>query len=170
MPFTTAKQAYLYHLGNPSDIRDHLPTLYSYARGVVVELGTRGGVSTAALLAGVERRGGTVTSIDVEDCSQHFAGHPMWNFVQGNSTDPGVAPTKRIIDVLFIDTEHTDAQLSAELKLWAPLVKPGGVIICHDTETFPGVRAALDRYCKAQGWQPTYVLPCHGLGIVEVPQ
>ena len=51
---------YQQHLATPSDIQHHLGLLFSLARGNVLELGTRSGVSTAALLAGVERQGGRV--------------------------------------------------------------------------------------------------------------
>mgnify|MGYP000157936475 FL=1 len=80
-------QRYLQHCATQSDIQHHLPLLYASAHGVVVELGTRTGVSTCALLAGVERRGGHVWSIDIDDCSQLYADHPQWTFKRGDSRD-----------------------------------------------------------------------------------
>src|SRR5262245_56154246 len=58
----------------PSDIVDHIGPLFFYlvlanAR-FVVELGTRGGESTRALLAAVMITNGRVLSIDINDCSQ----------------------------------------------------------------------------------------------------
>lgn len=172
------KQLYQQYLNTPSDIQHHLPLLYSLARGNVVELGTRTGVSTSALLAGVEARGGLVTSIDIDDCSHLFKGHPQWFFRQGDSTDPSLAQWfwedwehDDRADLLFIDTIHTYEQVTAELTLWAErCVKPGGRILVHDPETFPGVRKAIEEFCQARGWSVVFVLPCHGMAVVEVPQ
>ena len=55
-----------------SDIRDHLGTLFHEAVSarprLIVELGTRGGGSTRALLAAAEVTGAHVLSVDIEDC------------------------------------------------------------------------------------------------------
>lgn len=52
----------------PSDINEHLELLYSLAAETnaqkIVELGTRGGNSTCALVIGAAETGGHVTSVD----------------------------------------------------------------------------------------------------------
>lgn len=171
-PPSPVLSAYYQHLGTPSDIRHHLPLLHSLARGLVVELGTRTGVSTAALLAGVERRGGQFVSVDVDDCSHLFRGHPQWAFLQGSSIEPQtaamVAELGRI-DVLLIDTLHDYAHVLREFDLWAPLVRPGGHILVHDPVTFPGVRRAVEEYAARAGWPVRFILPDNGMAWVEVP-
>lgn len=173
MTTSPIKQRYLQLCNTQSDIQHHLPLLYSLAHGNVLELGTRTGVSTAALLAGVETRGGAVLSIDIDDCSELFKGHPQWAFWQQSSTDADVAQDITTyagpFDFLLIDTEHSTEQVSAELTLWAPSMAPGGTICVHDTETFPGVRRAIADFCDARGWQVTFVLPCNGMAVIEVP-
>jgi hypothetical protein len=78
--------AYQQQCQTQSDIQHHLPLLYSLAHGNVLELGTRTGVSTMALLAGVERAGGRVWSVDIDERSAGVAaGHPLWTFVHGSS-------------------------------------------------------------------------------------
>jgi cephalosporin hydroxylase len=176
----TARDAYYFHLAQPSDIQHHLPLLYSLARGNVLELGTRTGVSTAALLAGVEARSGHVWSVDLDDCSKLYAGHPQWTCIQGDSRDQqGVWSSIRQqrpdvpiqwFDMALIDTEHTVEQVAAELETWAPCIVPGGTICVHDIETFPGVRRAVNDFCAAKGWAVTFVLPCNGMAVIEVPQ
>ena len=168
---TEMYQRYQQHLATPSDIQHHLPLLFSLARGNVLELGTRSGVSTAALLAGVERRGGQVTSVDIEDCSQVADGHPSWSFVQTDSCDPSLAKSfvDPPIDMLLIDTFHSYEQSTAELSLWGLLVTPGGTICMHDTETFPGVRRAAQEFADKHGWPITFVLPCHGMAVITRP-
>jgi predicted O-methyltransferase YrrM len=173
-PMSAARARYLRELATQSDIQHHLPLLHAHAHGRVVEIGTRSGVSTSALLAGVEARGGRLVSIDIDDCSSHFHGHPLWAFVQADSTDPR---TVRLLqeadalpaDVILLDSLHTYEHVTAELILWAPHVQPGGVILVHDPETFPGVRRAVVEFCEARGWPVTFVLPCNGMARIEVP-
>lgn len=153
-----------------SDIQHHLGLLYSLARGTVVELGTRSGVSTAALLAGVEARGGHVWSIDIDDCSALYAGYPLWTCIQSDSRNAELPVQIGPVDLLLIDTEHTTEMASAELALWAPHMQPGGTILLHDPETFPGVRRAIAEFCAQTGWPVTYVLPCNGMAMIEVPR
>lgn len=164
---------YQQHLAQPSDIRDHLGLLFSYAKGNVVELGTRTGVSTSALLAGVEIRGGRVISVDINDCSRLFEGHPQWAFWQQSSIDATGAQDidtySGPFDLLLVDTEHNVEQVTAELTLWHAFMRPGGVICIHDTETFPGVRRAITDFCIAHGYPVTFILPCNGMAVVEVP-
>jgi cephalosporin hydroxylase len=177
---TPVYQRYLQECATQSDIQHHLPLLYSLARGTIVELGTRGGVSTAAFLAGVEARKGEVWSIDIDPaCGELYKGHPQWQFIHGSSLDEKVcdfvtrggipnAP-KNGIDLLFIDTEHTFDQAAAELALWAEQVRPGGYILMHDPETFPGVRRAAQEFADARGWTITFVRPCNGMAVIVRP-
>jgi cephalosporin hydroxylase len=172
---TETWQRYMQAYHTQSDIQHHVGLLYSLARGNVVELGTRTGVSTAALLAGVEARGGRVVSVDVDPASANVAaGHPQWTFFQGDSTDKAVATAVYAMGAPFslalIDTLHTVEQVSVELDLWWPHVKPGGYICVHDPETFPGVRRAVREFCAARNWPVTFVLPCNGMAVIEVPE
>jgi cephalosporin hydroxylase len=169
--YTPTYAAYQHHCVSPSDIQHHLPLLYSLARGHVVELGTRTGVSTAALLAGVEAHGGCVLSVDVDERSAKVAeGHPKWTFWHGSSTDPATVDDIDPIDLLLIDTEHTYEQARAELALWGPHVAAGGTICMHDPETFPGVRRAATEFAASKGWPITFVLPNNGMAVIERPQ
>ena len=162
---------YQQHVATPSDIQHHLPLLFSLAKGNVLELGTRSGVSTAALLAGVERHGGFVHSVDMDDCSQVAAGHAQWCFIRGDSRNPElIEQVDTPIDLLLIDTDHTYEQATAELSLWGPHVAPGGTIAMHDPETFPGVRRAAQEFADAHGWPITFVLPCNGMAIIRRPE
>jgi len=160
---------YLQALATPSDIQHHLPLLHSLARGNVLELGTRGGVSTVALLAGVERRYGHVWSVDTADCSGVAAGHPQWTFVRGDSRNPDVLSGKTRsdpFDLILVDTEHRLEITQAELALWGPHIALGGSICLHDTVTFPGVLRAAREFAAAQGWPIVNVLPCNGMAVI----
>jgi hypothetical protein len=125
-----------YYAARNTDMWQHMPLLRRLARGNVVELGTRYGVSTSALLAGVEAQGGHVWSVDTEDCSHLFDGHPLWTFRQQDSTCMDDMPNR--VDVLFVDTIHTYEQVTKELTLWYSRLAPGAVVLGHDTEDVKG--------------------------------
>lgn len=172
VPITQAMGAYLHHCSQPSDIQHHLPLLFSLAKGDVLELGTRSGVSTAALLAGVERHGGHVYSIDIDPRSAGVAaGHPNWTFRLGDTTAGGVYDTfgNMTFRTMLVDTLHTEPHVYRELTLWHDRMEPGGTICVHDTETFPGVRVAVERFCAEKNWRVTFVRPCNGMAVIEVP-
>lgn len=163
-----AREQYAYWLTHWSDVQTHLPTLYEHARGNVLELGVRAGVSTAALLAGVSDHGGHVWSVDRDDCGPVFGNHPHWTFIQADSLEAEGVP--ETLDCLWIDTEHTETRTIAELRLWGARVKPSGVILLHDTDdgsTYPGVRNAIELYCAETGRTPEYHEGSYGLGVIR---
>lgn len=64
------------------------------------------------------------------------------------------------IDFLFIDDDHTEASVRADLAAWFPKVKPGGVIAGHDFDK-PGVHSAVSAFFEAQGRDVTRVREEH---------
>jgi predicted O-methyltransferase YrrM len=138
-----------------SHIVDHVGTLFFYTlvlnSRLVVELGTRGGKSTRALLAAASRTGGRVLSIDINDCAA--IGLPdelkeRWHFVKADDVafgreqfapwcrDHDLAPQ---IDLRFIDTSHQRDHTVQEIDAWHGSVRPGGMMIFHDTNMGEGV-------------------------------
>lgn len=53
----------------------------------------------------------------------------------------------RPVDLLFIDGDHTMAGALADWRMYAPLVRPGGLVLVHDIECEgePEVRPAWER-------------------------
>jgi predicted O-methyltransferase YrrM len=167
----------------PSDIYLHLPTFVRLVgeRNAqhVLELGTRTGVSTVAWLFGLSRTGGRLTSVDI-DARPAIGEHDAWTFVQGDDMDPAVFASLEPADILFLDTSHHYEHTLRELNLYRHLVRPGGVIVCHDTELmrpegsprhdppFP-VRRAIEEFCEAEGLSWTNDPRCWGLAQIEVP-
>lgn len=128
-----------------SDIQGHLPWLREHARGNVLEIGTRTGISTAALLLGVEEHGGHVWSIDVDSCGHLYAGHPQWTFVQVDSKGWQFGAA---LDLLLIDGDHSLEGCLSDLQKYGPQAR---VIACHDSEcpyTWPGVRKAIEQFLE----------------------
>lgn len=177
------RDEYQRRCGESSDIADHLPMLYEtvcrFPGATVVELGVRGGNSTAALLAGVDEVDGHLWSVDIAwpRTPDWWAGD-RWTFVLNNDID--ALPSMPLgIDVLFIDTSHHYSHTLAELYGYTPRMNVGGVVLCHDTELqrpdhcpsddpdFPVARA-LDHICEATGRSWTNMPGSYGLGVMEV--
>lgn len=151
-----------------SDIQDHLPLLFESAKGNVMEIGVRGGVSTSALLAGVEAHGGHLCSVDVNNC--RVFEHPQWTFIQVDS----IADKERLLqevpkelDLLFIDGDHTYEGCLSDLQAFGPRAK---LIMVHDVEcsdTFPGVRKACEEYAASIGKPLEIRSGSYGLGVIR---
>jgi Methyltransferase domain len=135
----------------------------------VLELGVRGGNSTGALLAGIEEHGGTLWSIDIDPASgEIFAGHPQWRFVLTDSRDVhalAAAGLPAMLDVLFFDTIHTYEQVRDELAAWGDRVRRGGLILFHDTDTYPEIRTAITEWCKPRRVSYEFLRRSNGLGV-----
>jgi hypothetical protein len=130
---------------SPSDINEHLETLRSYSgrSARVVEFGTRSGVSTLALLDG---QPDSLTTVDIDanlvniDHIYECVGDTKFRSIIGSSLDY----TIEVCDLLFIDTDHTYEQLSAELQRHSGSVTRW--IAMHDTETFPSCMVACNEF------------------------
>src|SRR5258708_22885379 len=116
-------------------MKDFIPWIKEHAAGTCLEIGVRNGASTSAFLSGLEKNGGVLLSVDTADCSQLFAGHPQWKFIQTNSQNPKLHVPE--LDVLLIDGDHTREGYRADLEKFYPMVKPGGYILSHDIDPEP---------------------------------
>jgi predicted O-methyltransferase YrrM len=142
-----------------SDISDHLSALFFFAVNanpkLIVELGTRGGESTRALLAAAAVTDATMLSVDIEDCEGLDLPHrDRWNFVKADDVafakngfpqwcaEKGLEP---VADVVFIDTSHLYEHTRQEIAVWSPLLSPNGTMLFHDTNMGHGLTARLDQ-------------------------
>jgi predicted O-methyltransferase YrrM len=163
----------------PSDIYLHLPRFHALAQNVehVIELGCRSGVSTVAWLHGLEGHG-RLTSVDI-DPAPPIGVFEHWSFIQGDDLDPAVIDQIEPADIVFIDTSHLYEQTLKELHTYRWLVKPGGLLVLHDTELavpetapvghplFP-VRKAVDEFITETGLPVTFIKECWGLAVIRV--
>lgn len=164
----------------PSDIYLHLPRFVQLVKETkathVLELGTRTGVSTIAWLYALEGCG-RLTSVDT-DARPDIGSYPHWDFIQGDDCDPAVVARLDQADIVFIDTSHGYRHTLMELNIYRHIVRPGGLIVCHDTElahpmgepnhpAFP-VKSAIEEFTTAEGLKWQNDPRCWGLGVIEV--
>lgn len=164
----SAREAYEKWQVEWSDIHDHLPRLFEAAKGNCLEIGVRGGVSTSALLAGLEAHGGHLLSIDIDDCSHLFKGHPQWSFYRLNSVQEAAVVRSLLpetLDLLFIDGDHTFEAVFADLLNYAPQAER---VLLHDTEAaeWPGVRQAVEAYVARGGCRVAWHSGSYGMAEI----
>jgi cephalosporin hydroxylase len=129
----------------PTDISDHLATIYSEAvvlqPRLIVELGVRGGESRFVLERVARVTGSFLVSADLDDCSSVCSQNPRWHFVKSDDIEfakilpawcieHGIEPR---IDVLFIDTSHIYEHTLQEIRAWFPFLSSRCKVIFHDT-------------------------------------
>lgn len=172
----TPREAFELYSADPMlDTHAHLPFLRESARGNVLEIGVHTGISTAALLLGVEEKGGHVWSVDISGQSRYvWHGHPQWTFLCTDSKSGAVWLRSQItptLDLLYIDGGHSYEQVMADLENFAPLVRPGGLILLHDVlfiEFFPGVQRAFNEWRARPGYESEVREGSCGLGVLRV--
>lgn len=165
----------------PSDFWEHVSfvadLVVEHDAKTVIELGTRTGVSTAGWLYGLARTGGHLWSVDL-DPEPDLGISEGWTFLQGDDLDPKVFGRLPVADIVFIDTSHDYNQTLAELNVYRWKVKPGGLIVLHDTELarplgtavlprYP-VKTAIEVFCHEEGFAWSNRPMNFGLGVIEI--
>jgi hypothetical protein len=134
-------QKYIQQIQIPSDINEHIETLYKYAlqSNHITEMGVRFVSSTWAFLNANSKK---IISYDISYHNKNLIDEVVniakeyninYSFILADVLDLEIEQT----DLLFIDTLHTYNQLSNELKKHHSKVNK--FIILHDTESFSQV-------------------------------
>ena len=125
---------------------------------LVVEIGLGPGDSASIFLLALRRTGGRLVSIDIQ--SQPVAERKIaalglgdaWTFVPKPSEVAARQwPADEPIDVLLIDGKHSYNQVKLEYGLFRPLMRKGGFILFHDSETIRGVRKFTQELRRRDG-------------------
>jgi predicted O-methyltransferase YrrM len=161
-----------------SDISHHLFTMAlivtEFKLKNIVELGTRDGNSTLALLEAARSTGGRVRSVDIAPCDEaksriRAAGlDDIWSFIQADSLKLDESSLPEEIDLLFIDTSHMYVQTLAELRKYRAWMKEGSWILLHDYVEYPGVRRAVHDFVTELSKQPTFYPFVHQNGLAVI--
>lgn len=68
--------------------------------------------------------------------------------LKGESTAIAQTIPDASLDFAFIDADHREFAVRADILAWLPKVKPGGMLCGHDyQDKFPGVKAAVEALC-----------------------
>lgn len=135
----------------------------------IVEIGSFRGKSTAFLAQGAkDGHGARVFAVDPWDLPGNVYGKHgftapevreaferqlracrLWSRVtpvQAFSTDAAASWSGPPVGLLFIDGDHEEASVLADVAAWSPLLVPGGVIAFddYDTRRNPGVKVVAD--------------------------
>ena len=109
---------------------------------IIVELGVDKGQSTRVFLNAIsEKNDSRLISIDIRDC-KNAVKSDKWEFVQQNSIDIDSLLTKKPIlkngiDILYIDSLHTELHVLKEIYGFFEYIKPNGVIYFDDVDSGP---------------------------------
>lgn len=70
---------------------------------------------------------------------------PRVRIIRAYSTAAAAELADASLDLVFLDADHSQLAVQADVLAWRPKVKPGGVIGGHDygSERFPGVKSAV---------------------------
>jgi cephalosporin hydroxylase len=188
-PLTIARAAIHEHGGLQKDteLSGFLAVLLDFQPEVVVEIGSdAGGTLWAWRQLGSVRR---VIGVDLPragfstgaELQEHDA-----EVVHGDSHDVATleALTKLldgdVVDLLFIDGDHTYQGVKADWEMYHPLVRRGGIVAFHDVLHHPGhplveVGEAYQRILRDHGYEHEEIIDAldpgwGGIGVVHVPE
>lgn len=128
-------------LKSPFDLWTYQEILHAVKPDLLIETGTAHGGSAFyfAHLFDLLGRGRVVTiDIDASPDGGERPQHPRITYLRGSSTDPaiftqataGLRTGERVMVVL--DSDHSEAHVAAELRLYAPLVTVGSYLVVED--------------------------------------
>jgi hypothetical protein len=134
--------------------------LREHIRGRAVELGTAAGASAAAMenvdeLTCVDtwHTPGGAADPDYPDRFEEFMANlrqmphrDRISVLRANTIDAARSFPDGSLDAVFIDADHTDLAVAADIAAWLPKLKPGALLCGHDYghPKFPGVKLAVD--------------------------
>lgn len=157
-------------LFSPGQIREEILALARQVQAlsprVVVEIGTFTG-GTFFIWCAMAEPTATLISLDLPG-GIHGGGYPAWkkylyrsfgqpeqkvHFMRADSHQPASLNELRqllngkMIDFLFIDGDHTYEGVKKDFNMYAPLVRPGGIIAMHDIAKHPPeLNCDVDRF------------------------
>jgi cephalosporin hydroxylase len=166
------------------DIALHMPFLEELASkaSVIIELGCgKGNGSTRALSRGLRRSNSTDKVMVTVDWNlngpEETPKYSWWYFLAGDSRhrEPVRVASAllglKAADLIFIDTDHTRAQIEKELKLWSWIASPDCVWVFHDTwmmGEYNPMTDAIKEFAASHGLEfIDYSRECHGLGLMR---
>lgn len=157
----------------------HYGFLYSCVIGLesknVFEFGS--GFSTHVILNALEKTGGVLTSVDVNDhtvntnITEFSINSDRWNFYHGNSND--MFSDEDVVfehyDLILHDGSHVGEEVLVDLNNIYPYLKNDGILITHDTRHHTlgeGMSKAVEEFVKDKDVE--YATLPYGYGLTFI--
>jgi MMP 1-O-methyltransferase len=169
--FDAARIASIKSLQRPGEAEALYKVALQAPRGKpIIELGTFHGYTAAVLAMAGEQIGAHVTTIDdyaerpEQNLPHHIGRDAVWQNLQACklSATVIVGDTRTVpagitdVGMLWIDSTHTAAHVTAELAAWLSHVIVGGIVAFHDYggATTPQLKAPIDKaFANRRHWQ-----------------
>ncbi len=109
---------------------------------IILELGVDRGQSTRVFLNAIDgKNDSALISVDINDCKA-AVNSENWEFVQQDSVDINLLLSKKPIlkngiDILYVDSLHTQSHVMKEVYSYFEYIKTGGVIFFDDIDSGP---------------------------------
>lgn len=128
--------------GSPKTLPEERELILRYTpdTGRFLEVGTLRGVSIAMIAE--KRPNVRFVSVDIHPFNRKPIGnnnliwwsnrHPNQTLFIGNIVEFNEITSSEVFDVIFIDADHDYASVKRDLEISRRLIKPSGIIICHD--------------------------------------
>ena len=157
----------------------HYGFLYSCVVGLesknVFEFGS--GFSTHVILNALEKTGGVLTSVDVNDhtvntnITKFSINSDRWNFYHGNSNDMFSDEDVEFeqYDLILHDGSHIGDEVLVDLNNIYPYLKHDGILITHDTRHHTlgeGMSKAVEEFVKDKDVE--YATLPYGYGLTFI--
>lgn len=139
----------------------------------VAQLGHYTGFSSLFIASAFRRMGGgQLFSLDIDNWATKKANKLvksagladyLTHYVGDSSSQTSLEAAKEAletIDLIYIDSDHTYKHAMKELILWWPALRPGGLLVMHDSSSFAtsfgivpdsGVKAAVEEFFGKEG-------------------
>jgi cephalosporin hydroxylase len=155
---------------NPLDAWVYQEIITATRPEVIVETGVYNGGGTLFLASLCDLTGGgEVVGVDVtlHRVDPKVQAHPRVTLIEGSSVAPDIFEQVRLRclgkrTMVVLDSDHSEAHVYEELKLYSTLVTPGCYLVCEDSNVNghpayaahgPGPYEALERFlAEADGW------------------
>ena len=131
---------------------------------VALEVGSYLGASACVIGSAIARRNGLLHCVDTwQNQAMDTPARDTWPEFQANTEPLGavVVPHRGLstdvarylsgaLDFLFIDGDHSEEAVDADLSTWLPKVKRGGIVALHDIGWAEGVMKGFEKHLRGR--------------------
>jgi predicted O-methyltransferase YrrM len=150
------------HLTDEEKIALYRTVLQLPPHCIALEVGSYLGASASIIDSAVRRRNGQLHCVDTwQNQAMDEPERDTWAEFEANMRRLGaaivphrgfsvdVARTLSLrLDFLFVDGDHSEEAVEADLAAWLPKLKPGGIVALHDIGWAEGVGKGYEKYLK----------------------